>query len=409
MVLMIAAAVIVVAVGAYLYIRFTRPVVLVTQATQGPVVQAFYSTGTVQPQREYPIKSNLAGVLDEVLVDKGDRVAKGQTLARVAAPELEFSAAKARAELDEKLKRADALGSPVLQEFDARITATSDQLEIAKREHERAKSAAAGNVAPQADVDRTLDRVQGYWSQLESLRAQRAARLLELTRDVEVARAALNTANWNLQQRELQSPIDGVVLDRPASAGTRLAINDHVMQIADVRPENLIVRAQVDEEDKTQVREGQVVKMSLYAFADRVFDGTVQRIYDKADAERRTFEVDVQLDQLEQDLAAGMTGELAFIQAQKDSATVVPSQAVQAGVVWAVRDNKVVKTDAKVGIRSVERAEVLAGLEDGAKVIVSPIGALQEGQTVREQFVDPDVAAGLNKPKQASNFKGFGG
>ena len=74
------------AAGAWLVLRITSPLVTVTDAVEGPVVQAFYSTGTIQPVREFPIKSNTAGILTEVKVDKGDRVSKGQSLAIVSDP-----------------------------------------------------------------------------------------------------------------------------------------------------------------------------------------------------------------------------------------------------------------------------------------------------------------------------------
>src|SRR5205807_2030871 len=122
-------------------------------------------------------------------------------------------------------------------------------------------------------------------------------------------------AEWNLDQQTLRAPVDGVVLDRPVALGTRVAVNDHVLSTADVRPENMVMRAQVDEEDITQVRVGpehpQVVKMSLYAFPNQSFEGTVTKVYDKADPDRRTFEVDVTLNAPHPKMAPGMTGELA--------------------------------------------------------------------------------------------------
>ena len=72
--------------GGYLILRFASPQVILTEAVEGPVVQAFYSTGTVQPEREFPIKSNVAGLITEIKVDKGDHVKAGQPLAVVSAP-----------------------------------------------------------------------------------------------------------------------------------------------------------------------------------------------------------------------------------------------------------------------------------------------------------------------------------
>ena len=73
--------------------------------------------------------------------------------------------------------------------------------------------------------------------------------------------------------------------------------------------------------------------MTLYAFEGRVFNGRVTKIYDQADSSRAAFEIDVQLEEKNDRLQPGMTGELAFVLATKDSAIVVPSQALQDGAI----------------------------------------------------------------------------
>lgn len=387
----------VLAAGAVLVLRYARPAVAVTEAVDGPVVQAFYSTGTIEPEREFPIKSNVAGVVESVRVDKGSRVAAGDVLAVVAEPELRFAAQRARAELEERQKKADPQTSPVLQEYDAKIATATALLEIANREQARVQELLARNAASQTDLDRALDRVKSLAGEVDTLKAQKASRQLELQKDLEVAQAALATANWNLEQQTLRAPIDGVVLDRPTPVGTRVAVNDELMRIADVAPANLVMRAAVDEEDVTGVTEGQTVRMTLYAFPNTTFVGTVSRIYEMADVDRRTFEVDVRLAEPNDRLLPGMTGELAFIISAKDKATVIPSQAAQAGAVWVVRDGKLVRTEPQVGIKSVERVEILSGLQSGDRVVISPIGSMAEGQAVRTTYMDPVAAAGLNR------------
>ena len=180
------------------------------------------------------------------------------------------------------------------------------------------------------------------------------------------------------------------------------------LRVADVIPENLVMRAAVDEEDVANVSVAQSVRMTLYSFAGRVFTGTVTKIYDQADPERRTFEIDVHLNEPLNRMSPGMTGELAFITATKESAVVIPAQAVQSGSIYLVRDNRLTSIPADVGIKSVERVEVLSGVEVGDRVVISPIVDLPQGKHVREQYMDPVSAAGLNKPAVASSgFKGF--
>jgi multidrug efflux pump subunit AcrA (membrane-fusion protein) len=86
----------------------------------------------------------------------------------------------------------------------------------------------------------------------------------------------------------------------------------------------------------------------------------------------------------------------------------VPAQAVQNGAIWVVRKGKLHRSEVRIGLRSVERVELLDPLPPGDRVVISPIGDLQEGQSVRTAYMDPQTAAGLNKPREVEgNFKGF--
>ena len=121
-------------------------------------------------------------------------------------------------------------------------------------------------------------------------------------------------------------------------------------------------------------------------------------------------EVDVGIDKPDDRMAAGMTGELAFVVASKDRAAVAPRQALQGGKLYTVRDGRLAAVDGQVGLTSIERVEVLAGLDVGDRVVISPVAGLRAGQPVRTTFMDPTAAAGLNKPAPvAGAFKGFSG
>ena len=389
-------------------LRLTRPSVTITTPVQAPVIQAFYATGTLLPEREYPIKANNNGIITEVLVDKGDRVKKDQPLAIVHEDSVQFRFQQAIAELDEKKKLADEKNSPILQEFDAKITATSEILQIARNEELRLRRLMETNGAARTEWERALDRVKTFGGEVESLKAQRKTRLIELQKDQSVAEAALKIAQWNLDRQTIKSPLDNAtVLDRPIPIGTRLSANDHIMTLADVRPEKLIMRAAVDEEDKIHVKPNQLVRMTLYSFPHRAIEGRVKKIYDKADADRRTFEVDVAMSEMDERYSAGMTGELAFVIAEKAAAMVVPSQAVQAGRVWVVRDGALRAAEVRLGLGSLERTEILSGLSSTDQIVISPLTNPEAGQRVRTTFLDPTTAANLNKPKQEKAFQSF--
>jgi HlyD family secretion protein len=417
LVVILAIVVVLLAGGAAGARRWMLPKVQVTRMVTGPVVQAFYATGTIVPEREYSVRSNVAGILFlEPAIDKGSRVAKDELIARVVSDDLLQKLKQAEAELKEKTQRADEKTSPVVAEYDSRITAFEAMLEIAKREHARLLKLAESDNAKVVEIERAEDRVKVVWSDLEAQKSQRRAKLLELRKDLEIAQATLDIAKWNIAQQEIRAPVDGVVLDWPMPNRTRLAVNDHILTVADVRPEKLVMRAAVDEEDKNKLHRGQAVRMTLYSFADDKFLGTVKTIYDKADPQRRTFEVDVEIQRaattmpatapLYDRFAPGMTGELAFVEQEKASANILPRQALQGKAFYVVRNGKIDRVDADAGIRNVTRVEVLSGLDADALVLVSPIGKLQPGDAVRAQVVDPRATADINKPKDVEIFKG---
>src|SRR5258706_3425531 len=385
-----------------------RPKITVTHPVDAPVVQAFYATGTLMAEREYAIKSNAPGYVSEVFVDKGDRIKKDQPLAFVVEDGVQQKFDQARAEHQQKAKLADEKSSPVLQEYDARISAFTDILNVAQREQKRMTDLIEKSSATQFDLDSAIDRAKRIWAEVEQIKAQKATKKIDLQKDLQVAEAALKIAQWNLDRQTIRCPIENaVVLDRPVTVGTRLAVNDHIMWVADVRPEKLIMRAAVDEEDKVYVKEGQIVRMTLYAYAGRTFNGKVKKVYDKADADRRTFEVDVEMVEKEPTFSAGMTGELAFVMAEKASAWVIPSQAMQSGVVWTVKNGALAKPDLKFGLKSIERIEVVSGLSAQDEVVISALDSPIEGQRVRTQFMDPTAAANLNRPKVEKAFQNF--
>ncbi len=403
--------IVVIALAIWAILFALTPSVTVTRITQGPVVQAFYATGTVQPLREYPIKTPVEGTLEKVLVDKGDRVKAGQTLAVIKDPMLQFRVDRAGATLSEKTALSDDKTSPVVAEFDAKIQAMQELMQISQREVDRLTQMTVNSAASSVDLDRAVDQYKTRWSQNESLKAQRAAKVLELKRELQVAQAEVDAAQWDMQQQTLVAPVNGVVLDRPTAQGTRAAINDTIMRVADVSPANLVMRAAVDEEDVTKCRVGQIVRMSLYAFANEPITGKVTRIYNEANKDRRTFEVDVSFDQPDAKLSAGMTGELAFIVAEKETADVLPATALQNGSVYVVRDGRVIKSDAKIGLTSFQRIEVLSGLEAHDLVVISPLGSAASGTKVRATQMDSRQAVGLIKDAkvaaEGAAFKGF--
>ena len=171
------------------------------------------------------------------------------------------------------------------------------------------------------------------------------------------------------------------------------------------------MRAAVDEEDITHVTVGQKVIMTLYAFDAQAFEGRVKTIYAEADANRRTFEVDIEVLKPSDRFQPGMTGELAFVVTEKASAQIVPSQAVQkSGAVYVILDGVIKEEHPEIGVQSVDRVEIVSGLPADSKIIISPLEPKSIGKHARVTEVDPKIAIGADGAtamKGAEAFKGW--
>jgi HlyD family secretion protein len=404
--------------GAYVASGLLAPQVSLARPVRAHVVSAFYSTGAVAPPREYPIRAQVTGIVRELPVDKGSAVLPGQVLAVVDDPRLALAVAAAEAQLREADALADPLHSPALAEFDTQLLANTELLAIANREYKRLADMRDANASTNVDLDRAMDRVKILSAERGALTSRRATTLLNMRRQLEVAQATLSSARAQAEKQTVRSPVAGVVLDRPTPLGTHVdaAMSNHLMTLADIRQESLVIRAQVDEEDIAKVRPGQLVRMTLYAFGTDVLTGRVVRVSDQADPERRTFETDVRVEAGARHLSPGMTGELAFVIEAREAAITVPAQAVQvrtrarrAGearqssevtsaaaaegadeiretVVWVHRDGRIEGRVVEVGLRSLERVEIVSGLETSDEIVVSAVSPrTADGSRVRSR------------------------
>ena len=155
----------------------------------GPVVEAFYATGTVSAEREYNVRSNTDGIV-HVMVDKGAKVKKGDVLAVVDNGDMRFAVDQAAAELKRKQLLADTDTSPILSEIRAKMKASDEMLTIALSDEKRVTGLMQRGATSQNDLDQSLNRVKTMWSDVESYKSQLKARKIDLDKDLEVAQAA---------------------------------------------------------------------------------------------------------------------------------------------------------------------------------------------------------------------------
>ena len=148
------------------------------------------------------------------------------------------------------------------------------------------------------------------------------------------------------------------------------------------KPKPLRIDADVNEEDMPRVKVGQKVLLRHDGFPGQALEAAVDDITPKGDPQTKTFRVYLALPN-ETPLRIGMSVEANIVIAARENALVVPAEAIFNGAVDRVADGVVARTPVKTGVRGVRLVEVLAGLDEGARVISPARRDLKDGARVR--------------------------
>ena len=197
------------------------------------------------------VAARRAGIVREVYVQEGDKVVKGQILARQEDDEPKLSAARAAASVDQAK---------------AQMAQYQVQLSTAEREHKRLQGLVSTNFVAAQKVDQAADKIREAQANIQ---AQRAA--------IATAQAALEEARYNLELTIIRAPTDGRIARRYANPGAG-ASTLNVSNMFDLEPEApRIVRAEIAESALPHVAIGQTVQIAPESEPTKVYNGKVLR------------------------------------------------------------------------------------------------------------------------------------
>ena len=257
---------------------------------------------------------------------------------------------------------------------------TKALLEEATKNRTRVRQLIREKLAPQTDLDAAeaayavaLSRRQ---EALESVRARQAL--------VVQRRAELNIARKQLSDSTTRAPFDGVVQERLASPGEFVQGGAPLLVIAAVNP--LRLRLEVPELESTEIRPGQPIRIRV-GRGGRTYPAEISRVSPiLTEASRMLMvEADVAPDSA---LRPGLFAEAEIVIRQDDPGLCVPEAALTSFVglekVFLLKEGKAIERGVTTGRRAGSWVEVLTGLVQGDRVILSP-GKLRSQQPVHEE------------------------
>ena len=333
------------------------------------------SVGSLFAYEEVTVSAEVEGKVDEVLVDVGDRVSKGQPLVKVSPVELQLSLDQQRAALQQaraRLGLTDKIDDIKDVGDAAEVKKAAADLNDAQQKYQRAKALFDQGLLPRQSFDEADARYKAARAAydlavqaVQNLRAQLAQ-----------FRASMALAEKKLTDAIIRAPFAGQIRERSVTPGQYLKVQTPVMIIVNVDP--LRVRLKVPEKMAGWVKAGQQVTVSVEAYPERSFGGKVSRINPSVDQQTRSFEVEALIENRDGALKPGFFVKARIPSEKMESALLIPDDALvyEYGLykVYAVDGNQLREREVKIGDRGADGVEVIDGLARGEHVAVPSRG-----------------------------------
>jgi len=347
------------------------------------LARSVVATGKIQPTTQVEIKSKASGIILKLPVNVGDGVHQGQVICELDQNDLlprlrQAQAALGMAEAQLNSSRADYERS--------KVEAEGPDIPFLKRDLERNNQLFRERLTPQTARD---DSEKNY--QLAVNRQQQAivnlgvaqAAIRKDEAQVDQFKAQLATAEEDLRNATIVSPINGVVLSRDREVGDAVSSiltmgsgATLIMTVGDLR--EVYVKGKVDESDIGKVYLGQPARITVESYKDRNFAGKVTKISPMGVEKDNvtTFEVRVSISNESGKLLATMTANAEIILEECKGVLAAPEGAI---LYKKDRSTEVEIPDA-TALNGKRRVPVTTGISNGSKTQI--VRGLSEGQQV---------------------------
>ena len=361
-----------------------------------PLVRTLQFSARVATLSRVDVGSTVTGRVAEVRVAEGAQVRQGDVLVQLESDELRAALAQTLASERQSQARLAGLRSSGRSAAQAARAQADATLQAASANLARVQQLVAQGFYSAAQLDEARRAVDVARAQQLSAQAQVQANadagtdVVQAQAQLALAQAATVAARARLAQATLVAPADARVLVRDVEPGQIVQPGKALLSLALAGPTQLV--AQVDERFLDQLQPGQKAAVVADAFAGQRFAARVLTIAPAVDAQRGAIEVKFALEQqapafLREDMTLSVEVETA----RRERALVLPQAALRGPVagdqatVLVLQDGRAQTRTVRLGLRTLDAAEVLDGLAEGETVLRG--GAVQAGDRVRARVV----------------------
>jgi RND family efflux transporter MFP subunit len=346
--------------------------VAVAKVTREDLAQELICDAELRPYQEIDLHAKVAGYLEKINVDIGDRVEAGQLLATIEVPELADDITRARA----AVRRS--------QEEVARAQAAYDDANMI---YTRLMSVnkAQPNLIAQQDLDAALQKQRGTASAVAAAKAE-----------VDVTSAEISKLQTMQKYSQIAAPFAGVITKRYADPGALIqagtASSTQTLPLVRLSQNNrLRLSIPVSVSYVSRINIGDPVGIRVESLG-KVLKGTVARSTRKIETNTRTMEVEVDVPNQDLKLIPGMYASAVLRLDHCEKSLAVPVQAVsrkKSCTVFVVnKNNKIEERSVTLGLETPQKLQVLAGLSEDDLVMIGSRTQVKPGQQVEPKLLE---------------------
>jgi RND family efflux transporter MFP subunit len=362
-------------------------------ATRGPLENVISLTGEFRPFQQVDVHAKVAGYIRKIFVDVGDKVRAGQELAVLEVPELNAQVMGAKSDLD---RSQDAIRRA--QSEIERAQSTHSAYHAAYTRLKQASEQRPGLVAEQ-ELDDSMAKDKESEAQVNSAQAA----LAESKNQLGMAQATLDRLSALQAYSHITAPFAGVVTKRYVDTGALISAgtssetqSQPVVQLAEWSLFRLEIP--VPESAVPMIHLGSTVQVHVVDL-NRDFQGRVSRFADALNDETRTMHTEIDVENPQDTLTAGMYAEVKLaLQGSKNALTVPIQAVVQEGnqhYVLVVDDqDRVQKRNVTVGEQTSNTVEIVQGLTEKDRVISAGQSDYAIGEVVTPKLESSPAGAG---------------
>jgi cobalt-zinc-cadmium efflux system membrane fusion protein len=303
------------------------------------------------------------GRIVRLYAGQGTRVRKGQKLAELESADID---------------QAEAEYLKALADYENALRSSAAEVKLAQESYDRNKQLyeqkiTAGKNLQSAEHDLEVAKAARESSVNGTKAALTAARRHLLILGISDATIDALAKKTDLAATfSLNSPIDGIVVERNATVGASVGTDANLFKIVDLS--RVWIDADVFEKDLPRVRPGQEVKLTVTAFPQSIFSGKVILINSVLDPETRTVKVRTEVANPDGRLKPDMFANVQIVTDVNRAAISIPQSAVLNDegktVVFVAENDGYKKRQVQAGIQNNGRVEIVDGLSAGDKVVV---------------------------------------